>query len=446
MSQPSKPDEITVDRIPLARSVRYIARGLPDVPFQYGPGVIRPSEITLTYRDTPDSQLGRVHAYVTGRLWVGEREVPMGSGYGQHYDDGLSNWPDWLTDEAQLHDPDAVSVPAPTDEPALRDRIAEALMRWAETGNSPKYASMRRPETVRQNANGRAAAALAELKPELDALGRVRDVCDQLRRAAVLADGRPRSDRERGVVQAVTRIMAALDGQALAVAASGSGRVADETAHIQHSGASLRDCPACRPAPEPPRPPYEPQWFGIPGCTCKPWTNENGHRRFMEPSETVDRISGWHVHPRCPHHAQGAASTPAAPAEEAQSGAQPCDGCGHPAHPARECPVTQYGERCPCDEPLDAETHQPETVHGCPPDGSGLTPCCGRTPLELPLTDRISSEAPTTCTGASAPGGTQPRPSGRVECGMSVQPWWCQLSPGHGGPCIPRRDTPKTDT
>lgn len=41
-----------------------------------------------------------------------------------------------------------------------------------------------------------------------------------------------------------------------------------------------------------------------------------------------------------------------------------------------------------------------ETVHGCPPDGSGLTPCCGRTPFELPRTDRISSEAPVTCKGA----------------------------------------------
>lgn len=45
-----------------------------------------------------------------------------------------------------------------------------------------------------------------------------------------------------------------------------------------------------------------------------------------------------------------------------------------------------------------AET--PEVVHGCPPDGSGLTPCCGRTPFELPRGDRISSEAPVTCRGA----------------------------------------------
>lgn len=29
-------------------------------------------------------------------------------------------------------------------------------------------------------------------------------------------------------------------------------------------------------------------------------------------------------------------------------------------------------------------------VHACPPDGSGLTPCCGRTPFELPRTDRMT--------------------------------------------------------
>ncbi|MEV5163882.1 hypothetical protein AB0K66_04540 [Streptomyces werraensis] len=43
-----------------------------------------------------------------------------------------------------------------------------------------------------------------------------------------------------------------------------------------------------------------------------------------------------------------------------------------------------------------------EVIHACPPDGSGLTPCCGRTPFELPRTDRISSEAPTTCTEPAA--------------------------------------------
>lgn len=39
-------------------------------------------------------------------------------------------------------------------------------------------------------------------------------------------------------------------------------------------------------------------------------------------------------------------------------------------------------------------------THACPPDGSGLTPCCERTPFELPATDRItSSPERVTCAG-----------------------------------------------
>src|SRR5690606_622955 len=54
-------------------------------------------------------------------------------------------------------------VAPPTDQTALRDRIAEALMRWTERGNSPQYAAMRRPETVQANAYSRADAVLAVL-------------------------------------------------------------------------------------------------------------------------------------------------------------------------------------------------------------------------------------------------------------------------------------------
>lgn len=105
----------TPDRIPLAHSVRYAVRGLPEVPNQYGPGTLEPHEITLTYRTAPDSQLGRVHAYVAGRIWVDGNELPLlpGGMYGQHYDDGLDNWPEWLAEEARLHDPAAPAVPVP---------------------------------------------------------------------------------------------------------------------------------------------------------------------------------------------------------------------------------------------------------------------------------------------------------------------------------------------
>lgn len=113
----TNPTTAAVDRIPLTRSVHYVARGLPEVPNQYGPGVLAPSEVTLTYRAAPDSQLGRVHAYVAGRIWVDGKELPLMTGglYGQHYDEGPEGWPAWLAEEARLHDP-----------AALRDRIAKA--------------------------------------------------------------------------------------------------------------------------------------------------------------------------------------------------------------------------------------------------------------------------------------------------------------------------------
>jgi hypothetical protein len=51
--------------------------------------------------------------------------------------------------------------------------------------------------------------------------------------------------------------------------------------------------------------------------------------------------------------------------------------------------------------PADAP---PETVHACPPDGSGLTPCCGRTPFELPGTDRMTTgPSAVTCSTVEPP-------------------------------------------
>ncbi|SHI67520.1 hypothetical protein [Streptomyces sp. 3214.6] len=113
-------DQTAVDRVPIARSVRYAVRGLPELPYQYGPGTLVPSEITLTYRAAPDSQLGRVHAYVAGRIHVDGHAIPHIEPYGQHCDEGLGSWPEWLAEEARLHDPDAATVRVPaTDQTAL---------------------------------------------------------------------------------------------------------------------------------------------------------------------------------------------------------------------------------------------------------------------------------------------------------------------------------------
>ncbi|MES9522428.1 hypothetical protein [Streptomyces capoamus] len=76
-------------------------------------------------------------------------------------------------------------------------------------------------ETERQNAafwfdqHQRARQSAADQRQRAKraeaALARVRAACDQLHRAAVLADGQPHTDRERGIVHAVTRVRAALD-------------------------------------------------------------------------------------------------------------------------------------------------------------------------------------------------------------------------------------------
>lgn len=42
-----------------------------------------------------------------------------------------------------------------------------------------------------------------------------------------------------------------------------------------------------------------------------------------------------------------------------------------------------------------------EVVHMCPPEGSGLMPCCGRTPFEVPRWEHRITLQPSlvTCTG-----------------------------------------------
>ncbi|MFI0530287.1 hypothetical protein ACH3XX_09585 [Streptomyces scabiei] len=94
------------DRFPVAQSVVYIVRGMPEVQDEYTKGLtIAPTEITLTYRATPDSQLGRIHAYVKGWWTKDGARVPMDKPVGRHFHGDLAAWPEWLAAEARLHDP-----------------------------------------------------------------------------------------------------------------------------------------------------------------------------------------------------------------------------------------------------------------------------------------------------------------------------------------------------
>ncbi|WP_406200078.1 hypothetical protein OG331_25080 [Streptomyces sp. NBC_01017] len=97
-------DEATRD-VPIAISLVYAVRGRPEIDDEYNETrTIAPTEITLTYRSTPDSQLGRVHAYVKG-WWMLDGARVHAEAVGRHFTGDLDRWPKWLAAEARLHDP-----------------------------------------------------------------------------------------------------------------------------------------------------------------------------------------------------------------------------------------------------------------------------------------------------------------------------------------------------
>jgi chromosome segregation ATPase len=97
----------------------------------------------------------------------------------------------------------------------LRDEIATAGAKLADMAKSRNEWQWRAGDAERRVRVQRERADRAEA-----AVDRVRAECDQLHRASVLADDQPHTDRERGIVQAITRIHAALDEPAPATPAA----------------------------------------------------------------------------------------------------------------------------------------------------------------------------------------------------------------------------------
>lgn len=62
------------------------------------------------------------------------------------------------------------------------------------------------------------------------------------------------------------------------------------------------DAPAAPVAGQPPVDTGEEPMFSVPGCTCRPFTRQGGVGRYLEPHETVDKVSGWEIADDCPHH------------------------------------------------------------------------------------------------------------------------------------------------
>jgi hypothetical protein len=141
------------------------------------------------------------------------------------------------------------------------------------------------------------------------AIDRVKAACDQLHRASVLADGEPHTDRERGVMQAVRRVLNALEWPAAAQQQQPKETQIQEPCGAREPEPRTGTSPCVLPA-------------GHGGTRHQDkWTNQWPAVAQQQPKEAA----------------------PAVPQ---------CDGCGHLVHRARKCPAVRYGERCECDEPL----------------------------------------------------------------------------------------------
>jgi hypothetical protein len=219
-------------RIPIGRNVTYAVRGMPPVANAYGPGFLVPTEVSLTYRAAEDSQLGRFHAYVKGQ-WLRDGEVvPSGEKLpGQHYNGDPANWPEWLAEEARLHDPDAAAS-APVS-PAPADRAALSARLWAVAEHNiiaewiccepikPKHDLCVQGEATRQMVKALLVddPEAARPAPHLDAVLAVPP--EPTDRAAILREAAAWFDRYD--------VDSARELRRLAAAASGPGGVAGET-------------------------------------------------------------------------------------------------------------------------------------------------------------------------------------------------------------------------
>jgi hypothetical protein len=115
--------------------------------------------------------------------------------------------------------PDNPATSSDTADNPLRDQIAEALMQWAEHNNNPKFAPMRRPETVTRNAYGRADAILAVVDRDrrvlADEVTRLSAITGQLRALATRWQATVRPGERHPAAAAILNV---LDGDGPSVA------------------------------------------------------------------------------------------------------------------------------------------------------------------------------------------------------------------------------------
>jgi hypothetical protein len=247
----------------------------------------------------------------------------------------------------------AAPAVAPTAPPAadLRNRIAEALMSWAERNNAPQYATMRRPDTVVQNAYSRADAVLAVLPAPTDQAAPAEPADRRARYAAAIRD----TDGWvlDGGQHMVDAVMAVADAEQTALRAEVERLRADRAT----DGIDWK-------------------------AKC-----EAEHARHVAVVETLLADRGAVLRERA-DFLDGCLRNAADPSSDPRYWAAIRD--------------VAMGLRRLADEAQQPETEADVTVHACPgPYDNGMTPCCHRPPFEVPGERITRDPASVTCTGAA---------------------------------------------
>jgi hypothetical protein len=232
------------DRTPYCHKIRYGITGAPtltedEMDGSHAPGIgVAPSLIELVYSAARDGKPASVSASVTG-AWTrfGERADGQVTA---HFADGPDSWPDWLAEEARLHDPAAVSAVAPaTDQTALRDRIAEALYAHDHPGHLVPLNETGMEPAYRESAD----AVLSVLPASVDRADVYAEVADRLA-----------ADAEQGEKEGFTRIYRRSAAKQVREWGDELRRMAAESVpadtgpadgETRHVGGVAEDCPAC---------------------------------------------------------------------------------------------------------------------------------------------------------------------------------------------------------
>ncbi|WP_329214831.1 hypothetical protein OG352_05290 [Streptomyces sp. NBC_01485] len=115
--------------------------------------------------------------------------------------------------------------------------------------------------------------------------------------------------------------------------------------------------------------PAEEPMFGVPGCTCRPFTRQTNPARYLDqPGDTVDMISGWTLGDDCPHHRPAVVGQPGTQAREADRVVAYRSKGGR----LLRCTAHHPGQRC-----LDSGDFHPVTSEDLPDGGTCTMPGCG---------------------------------------------------------------------